>query len=181
MGEAAWRVVVRDGVTKLSVRNVAAEAGIAAGSLRYLFPTQETLRAYVLDLVRQRVADRISGMRPEQPMRRAVEMYFAQLLPLDNERRVEMEVFLSVGVLALTDPALRPAYARAHHDLREGCREMLALLATDLEYSGLDPDSETARTHALIDGLALHLIRQPVDESTTWATMELARHLDSLR
>lgn len=181
VGEAAWRVVVRDGVTRLSVRNVAAEAGIAAGSLRYLFPTQEALRAYVLDLVRQRVTDRISGMSPQQPMRRAVEEYFAQLLPLDGERRVEMEVFLSVGILALTDPVLRPAYGRAHHDLREGCRQMLALLATDPAYSALDPDSETARTHALIDGLALHLIRQPADESTTWATDELARHLDSLR
>jgi AcrR family transcriptional regulator len=181
VGEAAWRVVVRDGVTKLSVRNVAAEAGIAAGSLRYLFPTQEALRAYVLDLVRQRVTDRISGMSTQQPLRRAVEEYFSQLLPLDTERRVEMEVFLSVGVLALTDPALRPAYERAHHDLREGCRQMLALLATDPDYSALDPDSETARTHAFIDGLALHLLRQPLDESTTWATDELARHLDSLR
>lgn len=181
VGEAAWRVVVRDGVTKLSVRNVAAEAGIAAGSLRYLFPTQETLRAYVLDLVRQRVADRISGMSPQQPIRRAVEEYFAQLLPLDSERRVEMEVFLAVGVLALTDPVLRPAYERAHHDLRKGCRQMLALLASDPDYSALDPGGETARTHALIDGLALHLIRQPPDENTTWATDELARHLDSLR
>jgi len=160
---------------------VAAEAGIAAGSLRYLFPTQEALRAYVLDLVRRRVADRISGMSPQQPMRRAVEEHFAQLLPLDAERRMEMDVFLSVGVLALTDPVLRPAYERAHHDLREGCRRMLALLATDPAYSALDPDSETARTHALIDGLALHLIRQPAEESTTWATDELARHLDSLR
>lgn len=181
VGEAAWRIVVRDGVTKLSVRNVAAEAGIAAGSLRYLFPTQETLRAYVLDLVRQRVADRISGMSPQQPIRRAVEEYFAQLLPLDSERRVEMEVFLAVGVLALTDPVLRPAYERAHHDLRKGCRQMLALLASDPDYSALDPGGETARTHALIDGLALHLIRQPPDENTTWATDELARHLDSLR
>jgi AcrR family transcriptional regulator len=181
VGEAAWRVVVRDGVTKLSVRNVAAEAEIAAGSLRYLFPTQESLRAYVLDLVRQRVADRISEMRPQQPLRATVEEYFAQLLPLDADRRVEMEVFLSVGVLALTDPVLRPAFEGAHHDLREGCRQILALLATDPGYPALDPDSETARAHALIDGLALHLIRQPPDESTTWATDELARHLDTLR
>jgi AcrR family transcriptional regulator len=181
VGEAAWRVVVRDGVTKLSVRNVAAEAGIATGSLRYLFPTQETLRAYVLDLVRRRVADRVSSVDLEQPVRRAVEMSFAQLLPLDAERRVEMEVFLSVGVLAFTDAALRPAYERAHHDLREGCRQMLTWLATDPDYSALDAQSETARTHALIDGLAVHLVRQQADESTTWATEELARHLDSLR
>ncbi|TFV55918.1 TetR family transcriptional regulator [Geodermatophilus sp. DF01-2] len=181
VGEAAWRVVVREGITKLSVRNVAAEAGLAAGSLRYLFPTQEALRAYVLDLVRRNVADRIAGMRPHESIRQGVEDYFAQLLPLDTERRVETEVFLSVGVLALTDPVLRPAYERAHRDLRDGCRRILALLATDPEYRALDPDAEAARTHAFLDGLALHLVRQPPGGSTTWATEELARHLDSLR
>ncbi|MCU1637850.1 MAG: hypothetical protein JWL94_497 [Microbacteriaceae bacterium] len=181
VGEAAWRVVVRDGVTKLSVRNVAAEAEIAAGSLRYLFPTQEALRTYVLDLVRRRVADRIRGLTPQRTMRQTVEGYFAQLLPLDAERRVEMEVFLSVGVLAFTDPTLRPAYERAHKDLREGCQRILEMLATDPEYSALDAGGETARTHALIDGLAFHLVRQQANEATTWACEELARHLDSLR
>jgi len=180
VGEAAWRVVVRDGITKLSVRNVAAEAGIAAGSLRYLFPTQEALRAYVLDLVRQKVIDRIAGIPSQASIRQTVEDYFSQLLPLDAERRAEMEVFLSVGVLAFTDPVLRPAYDRAHRDLQEGCRRILTLLTTDREYGALHPEIETARTHAIIDGLALHLIRQHQDEDTNWATKELTRHLDSL-
>ncbi|MGY5319430.1 TetR/AcrR family transcriptional regulator [Neomicrococcus lactis] len=180
VGEAAWRVVVRDGITKLSVRNVAEEAGITAGSLRYLFPTQETLRAYVLDLVRQKVVDRIAATQPRTSIRLTVDSYFSQLLPLDAERRVEMEVFLSVGVLAFTDPVLRPAYERAHRDLQEGCRQILALLATDPRYAELDPEAETARTHAIIDGLALHLIRQHQDEDNDWAMKELARHLDSL-
>ncbi|APF41881.1 TetR/AcrR family transcriptional regulator [Neomicrococcus aestuarii] len=180
VGEAAWRVVVRDGITKLSVRNVAAEAGMTAGSLRYLFPMQETLRAYVLDLVRQKVVDRIAATQPLTSIRQTVDSYFSQLLPLDAERRVEMEVFLSVGVLAFTDPVLRPAYERAHRDLQEGCRQILALLATDPGYGELDPEAETARTHAIIDGLALHLIRQHQDEDNDWAMKELARHLDSL-
>ncbi|WP_394253557.1 TetR/AcrR family transcriptional regulator [Arthrobacter pityocampae] len=180
IGEAAWRVVVRDGITRLSVRKVAAEAGIAAGSLRYLFPTQESLRAYVLDLVRQRVIDRIIALQPQESVRRTVEDYLSQLLPLNAERRVEMEVFLSVGVLAFTDPALQPAYDRAHQDLRKGCHQALGLLTTDPEYRGLDPADESARTHAIIDGLALHLLRQRQDEDTSWAIKELARHLDSL-
>jgi AcrR family transcriptional regulator len=180
IGEAAWRVVVRDGITKLSVRHVATEAGIAAGSLRYLFPTQESLRGYVLDLVRQRVLDRITAIERSASTRQTVEDYFSQLLPLDAERRVEMEVFLSVGVLALTDPALQPAYDRAHQDLRAGCFTFLELLTTDPNYSGVDPAAETARTHAFIDGLALHLVRQRKDQDTGWASRELSRHLDSL-
>lgn len=181
IGEAAWQVVVHDGVTRLSVRNVAARAGIATGSLRYVFPTQDSLRAFVLDLVRQRVAERIATRRPSASPRQLAEDYLAQLLPLDAERRVEMEVFLSVGVLALTDPALRPAFERAHRDLRDGCRRILARLAEDPAYATLDPQAEAPRTHAVVDGLALHLIRLPPDDDTTWATRTLARHLDTLR
>lgn len=41
---AALRVLARDGLGGLSVRGVAAEAGIAAASLRRAFPTQHALR-----------------------------------------------------------------------------------------------------------------------------------------
>ena len=63
VAEAAWRVLRRDGVTSLSVRNVAAEAGLATGSLRRAFPTQDALLAFSLELWRGAPADRAE---PEQ-------------------------------------------------------------------------------------------------------------------
>ncbi|QIS45996.1 TetR family transcriptional regulator [Clavibacter capsici] len=180
VGEAAWRVLVRDGITALSVRNVAAEAGLAASSLRYTFPTQASLRVFALELVARRAEARIRALPPGATVRASVEERLRHLLPLDAERRLEMEVFLVIGTVALTDPALRPVYDRASEDLRAGCADLLTALATDPAYAGLDVAAETPRLHALVDGLALHLVYQGPRDPTGWATDALARHLDSL-
>ena len=51
LGEALWRVVLRDGIEAASVRKVAAEAGISKGSLRHVFPTQSELLAFAMQLI----------------------------------------------------------------------------------------------------------------------------------
>jgi AcrR family transcriptional regulator len=180
VGEAAWRVLARDGITALSVRNVAAEAGLAASSLRYTFPTQASLRVFALELVARRAEARIRSLPPGATVRESVEERLRHLIPLDSERRLEMEVFLVIGTVALTDPALRPVYDRASGDLRSGCAELLTALASDPAYAGLDVAAETPRLHALVDGLALHLVYQAPEDPTGWATDALSRHLDSL-
>ncbi|GAA1487885.1 TetR family transcriptional regulator [Brachybacterium sacelli] len=43
LAEAAWRVLLREGVGRASVRNVAAEAGLTVNSLRHVFSTQDEL------------------------------------------------------------------------------------------------------------------------------------------
>jgi AcrR family transcriptional regulator len=181
VGEAAWRVLVRDGLTRLSVRNVAAEAGLAASSLRYTFPTQDSLRAFALELVNRRVRARVLALPRTGDARVDAEERLRHLLPLDAERRLEMEVFLQIGALALTDEALHPVYDDSTDGLRLACEQLLGLLATDTAFTGLDVAEETPRLHAVVDGLALHLVRQRPDEATGWAAQVLARHLDSLR
>lgn len=181
VGEAAWRVLVRDGLTRLSVRNVAAEAGLAASSLRYTFPTQDSLRAFALELVNRRVRERVLALPRSGDARADVEERLRHLIPLDAERRLEMEVFLQIGALALTDEALRPVYDVSTEGLRTACEQLLGLLTTDPAYAALEVAAETPRLHAVVDGLALHLVRQGPDEPTAWAAEVLGRHLDSLR
>ncbi|MEP7762344.1 TetR family transcriptional regulator C-terminal domain-containing protein [Sanguibacter sp. 25GB23B1] len=182
VAEAAWRVLVRDGPTRLSVRNVAAEAGLATGSLRRSFPTQDALRVFALELVSRRVRRRLEALTEQDTVRATVRTYLEQILPLDDDRRVEMEVFLAIGTLALTDPGLRPAYDDAHAGLAHLCESTLrALVGSGEGYAAPDLAMEARRTHALVDGLALHLVRQPPGGSTSWARDVLDAHLDSLR
>ncbi|WP_432533989.1 TetR/AcrR family transcriptional regulator [Kineococcus arenarius] len=182
IAEAAWRVAVRDGVRAVSVRSVAAEAGLATASLRRAFPTQNALLAYCLELAGRRVRERTAAAAAGLAPREAARAVLRQLLPLDAERRLEMEVFLLIGALALTDADLRPGYDAAHAELAVGCRGIVrALEQVGQARAGLDPDLEAARLHALVDGLALHLLRLPDGEDTAWAEGVLDAHLDSLR
>lgn len=184
VAEAAWKVVARDGVGQLSVRNVAEQAGLATASLRRAFPTQDALRAYCLELVRERTQARVDAVDQSLPVPEFVEACLLQLLPLDDDRRLEMEVFIAIGVLALTDSALRDPYGKVHDELALGCTSLLRMIAHDGPHgdvSGGEIDIESKRLHALVDGLALHLVRQRRAEPTDWATDVLSKHLRQLR
>ncbi|MGO2664835.1 TetR/AcrR family transcriptional regulator [Mycetocola reblochoni] len=176
LAEAAWRVLARDGILRLSVRNVAEEAGLATASLRRAIPTQTALRAYCLTLVSERVPERFRRLEPRADVRAAVEDRIAQLLPLDAERRLEMEAFIAIGVLALTDEELQPHYRRAHDLIAGACVGVVTALRPGGAGS---PAAEAARLHALIDGLALHLV-QPKAIGPDEAMSVLALHLDEL-
>jgi AcrR family transcriptional regulator len=174
VAEAAWRVAARDGIRGVSVRTVATEAGIAPASLRRAFPTQAALLAYCLDLIRRRAAARITALAEITDTASAAAV-LEELLPLDDERRLEAEVQFSLGTAALADPSLRTVADAAHRDVAHACRLVARVLTAP-------PRTErtTAMLHALLDGLALHLIRQGEDEPTDWAVEVLRRQLADL-
>lgn len=185
VAEAAWRVAARDGVRAVSVRNVAGEAGVATASLRRAFPTQTALLAFCLDLVRRRAEARIARLPAVTDLDSACAV-LVELLPLDDERRLEAEVQFSLGTAAFADPALRPGADAAHHDVARACRYVTQAIvqvkaATDPppgDTPGLE--QSVAELHALLDGLALHLVRQDPREPDGWALDILRRHLTGL-
>lgn len=163
IAEAAWRVISREGLPGLSVRKVADEAGLATASLRRSFPTQEALRVACLRLVTVRVQERIDRLDPRLPARELVEAGLAEVLPLDAERALELHVQVAVGTLARTEPGVAEVETYAHDLLRQACRSMLVYLAASdprFEQATQDLDATAATLHALLDGLALHLLRE---------------------
>src|SRR3954453_12231832 len=84
------RVLVRDGLVGLSMRNVAAEAGLPPSSLRYTLPTQAKVRERAVALVVERLRGRLALIPegPDSPDR--ARAMLLELLPLDVERRTEM-------------------------------------------------------------------------------------------
>jgi AcrR family transcriptional regulator len=176
VSEAACRVLVRDGLTALTVRKVAAEAGLPPSSLRYTFPTQASVREHAIDLVFDRTSERIEAISGDG--RQWAWDVLLETLPLDEERRVELEVYLALGTAALTDQALRPAHERVVGLIRDWCGRVLEALGVPAAVR----EVETARLHALIDGLALQLVRLDADGDgdPAWAIAVLERHVDEI-
>jgi AcrR family transcriptional regulator len=167
LAAALWRLVMREGIEAASLRRVAAEAGWSTGSLRHYFETQSELLAFAMELVVERVSVRVAIL--DDP-----ELLLQQVLPLDAERRAEMQVWLAFTMRALVDPRLRRLRDEAHDALRGLCRTAVELVGAD------HPEREAERLHALIDGLALHAVIAPA-VTTTERQIELLRaHLESL-
>lgn len=179
LAHAVWRVIRRDGVERASVRTVAVEAGWSPGALRHYFATQSELLAFAMRLVVERVEERVAALDHAGDTREAVERVLRELLPLDDERRAENEVWLAFTARALIDPRLRAQHDEVHGELRQVCATLLErLAAAGLAGPATAPQAE--RLHALTDGLALHTALRPdlMDPERILAIMRL--HLDAL-
>jgi len=175
IADAVWRVVRREGIEGASVRRVAAEAGCSTGSLRHYFATQSELVAFAMELVVRRVTERVVALRPTGPPVRRAVAYLEVTIPLDDERRAEMQVWLAFIARALVDPALAELRDRAHADLRGLCAGVVRALGVTR-----DVPAEAERLHALVDGLALHAVVDPRTTTPRRVRTLLRRHLEAL-
>lgn len=181
LAKAVWRVIARDGLEGASVRRVAQEAGLSTGSLRHYFTSQSELLSFALERVGERIDERIHALEPRPDQRRHVQAMVEEMLPLDEERRAECEVWLAFTARALVDPSL--AGLRASIDLR--LREAFTLMIGRLADAGLlrprlGRATEAERLYALVDGLIVHALLSPRPADERWVADVVAAHLEDL-
>ena len=182
LAEAVWTVIRRDGLQRASVRNVAREAGLSMGSLRHSFATQSELLCFAMQLVGERARARVRALEPTTDARRLAEQLVHQLVPLDDERRAESEVWLAFTGHALVEPQQRAIHQQIHDQLNGACTTAIMLLVdAGLTADGLDVELEASRLHALLDGLALHAVMRPTAVPPSRISAIIARHLDTLQ
>lgn len=181
LAHAVWRVIRRQGVEHASVRTVALEAGWSPGALRHYFATQSELLAFAMRLVVERIEGRIAAIDQATDPREAVEQVLHELLPLDDERRAENEVWLAFTARALIDPALRHQHNEVHAALHQACASSIQTLAAARnDNAGQAPAPEAERLHALIDGLAVHTALRPDLMKPEQIVAVVRLHLDAL-
>lgn len=161
--DAVFRLVVRDGVTAASLRNIAAEAGLSIGSVRHYFDSSEALLEHAAREMAQRVEARIVARLPglesalagddRRAAFAAVLGLVEELLPLDDERRAEAVVWLAFTELSRTTPALRPYAAELLHASR--------VMALEITRSAGRPDEAAEVLAACVDGVILAAVHDP--------------------
>jgi AcrR family transcriptional regulator len=177
LAEAVWRVVRERGISAVSVRTVAEEAGVVVGSLRHVFPTRAELVAFSARLMVVRATERILATpRTGDALLDAVAV-LRHLLPLEPDSRAELEVNIALIAEAPALPALRDIRDEAHRELAELC----VLLCESVAHRERDPAllDDARRLHALADGLAVHLLLREGDGG--WAVEMLRAELERLR
>lgn len=169
--EALFRVAVREGLPRVSLRTVAAEAQLNIGSLRHYFSTQQELMELamraMIDRVQARVAERAEHLRlhPAQTVEerlRWAQDVLSELLPVDGTRRAEVMIFLDFVVFARTKPEFRGLAVEVATRTRKFVHRVLVHLGEHGTLrDGLDLDIETERLTSLLDGLSLNAVLYP--------------------
>lgn len=173
LAEAVWRVTLQEGIDKASVRTIARASGLSAGSLRHSFSRQDDLLTYALELVARRVQDRVgAAMERLCSGGDTLETVIAILeatLPLDDDRRADMLVWLAFADRARVVPAMQHVFVATAEGLRHICRLAVALLtgSTWLENTGAPladewAEAEAVKLHVWTDGLALQGLLSPL-------------------
>lgn len=175
LAEAVWQVVREQGIGAVSVRSVAREAGVAVGSLRHLFPSRAELVEFSAELMVTRVTDRIRRIPAHGDVQHYALEVVRELLPLEPDSRAELEVNIALIAESPAVPGLILLRDRAHQELAAACTQLVQLLAD----SPGDEQSiaQGQRLHALIDGLAIHLLMRPASVDHTWALDIVRREL----
>lgn len=159
LAEAVWGIIRERGIGAVSVRSVADAAGVAVGSLRHVFPTRTELLSFSAELMVHRATERIlAAPRSGDPAEDAVSL-LSHLLPLEPDSRAELEVNIALIAEAPAIPELVPIRDQAAHAIFGLCSRLVAALAPDVDEARRV--WEARRLHALLDGLALHILAEP--------------------
>lgn len=180
VAEATWRVILDRGIGAVSVRTVAAEAGMAVGSLRNLFPSQTELLEFSAEHMIRQATERVGALPPlADPAEHALAV-IRELIPLNAQTRREFELNIALIAETPAQPTLAGIRDRAHDALLDLFTRIVATLA------GGDVRDEPIRTQArrllaLVDGLGLHLLHQQAEADTEWAVSIIRDELARIR
>jgi AcrR family transcriptional regulator len=182
--EAFMRVAEREGLHAVSLRAVAAEAGISLRSVQYYFDTKAGLMqsglAALENISNERLKTRLQALEPSPGARSTLEAYVSVALPTDYESRQFHLLWTSYAILAMTDPEISDrTFVDGPNRQQMWIASLLEKGKSDGELHGaLDSEIEAKILISLIHGLGTAvLVGQQTAES---AGSSFRHYLDRL-
>jgi TetR/AcrR family transcriptional repressor of bet genes len=172
-------LLVEHGYEGISVRRVAARAGVSIGAVQHHFPTKDAMLTAAMRLVSQQFQARLQARVPPDPTPEAAFRAVAQeLLGAEPDQRTAGVLW----TLRLARSTVDPATAKTH---AEEWQEIEDLLAGLLWASRPERGEDWGRTQAavllaLLDGLAPAVLVEPKRMPPGRAQAILAAHLDQV-
>lgn len=152
-----WHVMYTRGVGAVSVRSVAAAAGVSPGRVQHHFPSREKLiHASLEHLIGAAVEVHDERTNDDDPAGQLWHL-LAHAVPVTAQGRIGVAVYHSYVALAVTDPVIAEQLARA----RTGARSELARLITQLSppgVTGIDAEHLARRLQSAAEGATLGVL-----------------------
>ncbi|MCK7622250.1 TetR family transcriptional regulator C-terminal domain-containing protein [Streptomyces sp. RS10V-4] len=152
IARALWRVVEQRGVTRLSLREVAQEAGMSHGQLQHYFASRAALLCFAMDFAAEQTADRVDrgvrelGDRPHP--RDVLRLLLTEMLPLHADARATSRMSAAYVLEALHDEGLR---TRARDGIAQGRELVEQVVRRAIADGHLRPDRDpVTETHLLL-------------------------------
>jgi AcrR family transcriptional regulator len=184
IADALLRIAGTRGLHTVTMRSVAAEAGVSVRLVQYYFESKEQLLHFTLGhlarLMGERITARLSAVDPPPTPRDVIDAVLTEALPTDGESRTFHLVYTAYAALAVTDAALA---AQSFLDAPNAMEAFLLDRLREAQESGdmaphLDARTEVVSLLAMSAGLGTSVLLG--QRPTRDALAVLRYHLDRI-
>ncbi|MCR6483112.1 TetR/AcrR family transcriptional regulator [Amycolatopsis sp. OK19-0408] len=174
IAEALQRLTTRAGLEGVSLRHVAAEAGMSMGSVQHYFKTKDEMLLFALEhrhkLRSERIRAKVLASGPPTP-RSILRACLVEILPRDPESEGDYLIGVAYFIRAVADPAMAKVFG-------EGMPELLAFFADQVRQAQsagdvpawADPAAEASVLWAIADSQGSEILmghRTPAEAVST--------------
>lgn len=153
IAKATWNIISKEGIQGASVRSIAKEANLSLGAVRHYFNTQEELIEFALALVEEQVNERIDELTKQPLSPKQLVLKILMELVHTGDKKVEMQVWLEYILYKIRKNELKS------DKVYEGIVNVMNKLNdAGLLKENISLEEEIVHLHALVDGLALHIL-----------------------
>ncbi|MEL6320288.1 MAG: TetR/AcrR family transcriptional regulator [Cyanobacteria bacterium J06626_14] len=181
VSEAAWRVIVREGLDRTSMRAIAQEMGCTTGVVTHYFRDKQELILFALNQVTERLKTAMEqAIESVSGAERLVAMLSA-FLPFDAERQDTLRVWLAFLGYAVGRENLMTEHQRSAAQLRTVLvQELKALQSAHLLRHDIDPVIEANVLLALVNGVSLDSLIQANCLTSNQQRLVIQRYVNRL-
>lgn len=162
VSEAAWRVIIREGLDRTSMRAIAQELGSSTGVVTHYFRDKDELTLFALERVFENLLkDMKACAKGRQGIERLEQMIFAAL-PFESSGIPGWQVWIAFLGYAIGREKLVQEHRKRYDYLRQIIYQELADLQTaKLIRDDLDLMLEANALIALVDGIGTGVVINP--------------------
>ena len=180
--QAAWRVIITEGLDKTSMRAIAKQLGSSTGVVTHYFRDKNELMLFALERIFENLhRDMTSSMEKYEGIERLEQMVLAAL-PLESNSLDGWKVWVAFVGYAIGREKLMQEHQKRYDFLRQIlCQELADLQAAKLIPADLDLNLEANALIALVDGIGTGVVIDPLQFSSDRQRYLVRRHIKALR
>ena len=181
VSEAAWRVIVREGLDRTSMRAIAQEMNCTTGVFTHYFRNKQELILFALHQVTERLQEKMENAVSDVVGVDRLVALLSSFLPLDQERQEILRVWVAFLGYAVGREDLMADHRQSAGQLRQVVLQVLK----DFQDQGLlhpdvDPATEANVLLALVNGISLDTLIQTQRLGAEQQQTVLRHYVDSL-
>jgi AcrR family transcriptional regulator len=179
--KAAWRVIIRDGLDRTSIRAIAHELDLTTSVVTHYFRDKDALMSFILETINEHLETRQQRNITSESGIERLEQLILSAFPLDEKGRTEWTIWMAfVGYAIGRETLLEAHRKRSRHNFETIAAELEALKRQALIRADVDCVFEAKTILAMIDGFGLNLVLDPKGFGSDLSSLKFEGLISSL-